>query len=134
MTLCIAEHGSDFATPAYVVLDEGFRPAGRAIQVGSLGSAFQRNSIYTASSSDFCPVQLADFAAFCISRTQWLMAKERRSPADDAFLKIIASLRLNVTNLPETVADLATWTPRDYERCIDDDRRAKGLKPHERSG
>jgi hypothetical protein len=126
----LAENRSEFALPAYVVLDEGFRPAGRAIQVGNLGAMFHDKSIYTARSSEFCPVQLADFAVFCISRTQWLMTKQRRSLADDAFLRIIARVRLNTINLPETPADLATWKPSDYEKEIDEDRRGKGLKPY----
>ena len=128
----IREQVSDFPPPAYVAVDEGFRPAGRSIRVPNQDAFFHRSCFFTVRSSEFLPVQLADFASFCISRTQWLMTKPKRSRADDAFLRIIADLRINTVNLSETSADLAMWTPRDYERLMDEDRKHKGLGPYGR--
>lgn len=125
----LRDNASEYPAPAYIVLDEGFRPADRAIEVLGCSEQFYKSSIFTASSSVFSPIQLADFAAFCISRTQWLLTKPKRSAVDDAFMRIMAPLRLNVLNLPEVSANIKTWTPQDYERFIDDDRISKSLQP-----
>lgn len=123
----LAEHRADFGSPAFVALDEGFRPVGRAIEVPNLGHVFHRSRLFTVSSSDFYPIQLADFAAFCIGRTQWLLTKDTRSRTDDAFLEIMADLRLNIINLTEVEVDCGSWTHHDYERMIDQDRKEKRL-------
>ena len=125
----LAEHVSEYPIPAYVVLDEGFRPADRAIEIPSFREHFHMSSIFTARSAEFHAIQLADFAACCVSRTQWLLAKEKRSKVDDEFMEIMAGLRLNILNLPKLPIDLKTWTPRDYERMLDQDRIEKGMKP-----
>jgi hypothetical protein len=36
---------------------------------------------------------------------------------------------MNLLNLPAIPIDPAKWTPVDYERVIDKDRKEKGLKP-----
>lgn len=126
----LREHGTQFSSPPYVVLDEDFRPAGSAIGVPNFEHVFQRGRLLMVRSCDFLPIQLADFGAFCIGRTQWLLTKERRNRTDNEFLPIMADLRLNVVNLPEASADLQTWSSRDYERLIDQDRRGKGLEPY----
>lgn len=124
----LCEQRAEFPCPAYVALDEGFYPAGRSITLPNQDHVFHRSRLFTVRSCEFLPVQLADFASFCVSRTQWLMAKQKRSRADNAFLRIIADLRINVVNLPETYADLATWAPRNYDRMMDEDRKEKGLE------
>lgn len=125
----LSEHTSEYPVPAYVVLDEGFRPADRAIEIPSFREHFHRSSIFTARSSDFRELQIADFAAFCVSRTQWLLTKDKRSKVDDEFMEIMTGLRLNILNLPDVSVDLRTWTSQDYEQIIDEDRIQKGLKP-----
>ncbi|MFQ5873991.1 MAG: hypothetical protein ACE5JL_09340, partial [Dehalococcoidia bacterium] len=105
-------------------------PAAKAIEVTNFEDVFHRSRLFSVSSRDFPPIQLADFAVFCIGRTQWLLTKKCRSKSDDKFLQIMADLRLNVVNLPETVINLQTWIPRDYERVIDQGRREKGLEPY----
>lgn len=125
----LSEHSSEYPIPAFVILDEGFRQADRAIEIPSFREHFHMSSVYTAKSAEFHAIQLADFAAFCVSRTQWLLTKEKRSKVDDEFMEIMAGLRLNIINLPELSIDLKTWTPRDYERTLDQDRIEKGMKP-----
>ncbi len=126
----LEENKVAYPTPAYTALDEGFRPAGRAIRVPNFDSVMQAGCLYTVRSSDFLPLQLADFAAFCVARTQWLLTKEKRSNADDQFLQIMDGFHLNVVNLPEASIDLNSWNRRDYERVIDQDRREKELPPN----
>jgi len=130
----LAAHASEYPAPAYVVLDEGFRPADRAIEIPSFRQHFHRSSIFTARSSEFRALQLADFAAFCVSRTQWLLTKDKRSKVDEEFMEIMAGLRLNILNLPEVSIDRQSWTPQDYERIIDEDRIQKGLSPRANNG
>lgn len=115
--------------PAYVVIDEGFRPANRRIILPGQEGCFAESSVFTATSHDFHPLQVSDFAAFCIARTQWLLTKPARSKTDDAFLAILKDIRINTVNLPEQVVDLSNWSPQKYEELIDADRRAKGLQP-----
>jgi hypothetical protein len=129
----LSEHSSEYPVPAYVVLDEGFRPADRAIEIPTFRQHFHRSSIFTCRSSEFCALQLADFAAFCVSRTQWLLTKDKRSKVDAEFMEIVAGLRLNILDLPEATIDLQSWTPQDYEQITDEDRIGKGLKPRERN-
>lgn len=126
----LRENRCGYAEPGYVAIDEGFRPANRCIMIPTFDDVFKGSNIYSVKSSEFCPVQLADFAALCVAKTQWLMTKEARSRADDDFLPILADIRLNVVNLPETSADLSTWTSKDYESVVDEDRRRKGLRPY----
>ncbi|MFC1761191.1 hypothetical protein ACFL6U_03825 [Planctomycetota bacterium] len=123
----LERHPNDFVLPGYVVLDEGFRPSGRSIEISTWGDVLQRSSIYTARSEIFLPIQLADYAAFCVGRCQWLLSKEKRSRSDDVFFPIIADLRANIVNLSEMIVDLGDWKPDDYGRMIEQDRDRKGL-------
>lgn len=123
----LSDHSSDYPGPAYVVMDEGFRKPDRAITIPTFEQSFQRSSIVTAKSIDFPPLQLADYAAFCVGKSQWLLAKENRSEVDLAFLKIMSGLTSQVFNLPAGFIDLESWTIEDYERYIDADRTDKEL-------
>lgn len=125
----LQQHPDEFVMPSFVVLDEGFRQAERSIEIPNWDAVLHNSSIYTASSASFFPIQLADYAAFCVARSQWLLSKEKRSRADDAFLQIIADIRINVVNIPEAIVDLSNWTPQEYGRLIEHDRERKGLTP-----
>ena len=125
----LQQNENEFTIPSYFVLDEGFRQADRAIEIPKWDAILNKSSIFSTKSSSFLPIQLADFAAFCIARSQWLLNKENRSYSDDAFLKIIAGNCLNIVNLPISIIDTNNWTPQDYGRLIESDRKLKGLSP-----
>ena len=71
--------------------------------------------------------QLADFAAFAIARTQWLVAKGNLKDRDLRFLRLVSAERLCIINLPlvkTSVEDLGT---AKYDEILRRDRRSKGL-------
>jgi hypothetical protein len=76
-------------------------------------------------------LQLADFAAFCVARMQWVAVKSQRTAVDNQFLTLISDISRCCINIKETYIDPTTFTARDYERTIDEDRREKGLQPYQ---
>ena len=104
--------GSD--TLARVFVDEGFKKAGVAIAIPPLKTVFADGLICFAGSDSILPLQLADFAAFCLNRTQLLMAKEQLSELDNSLLRIIEPLAWNYQNIP--VVPLDEWFPNDGSR------------------
>ena len=104
--------GSD--TLARVFVDEGFKKAGVAIQIPPLKTVFADGLICFARSDSILPLQLADFAAFCLNRTQLLLGKERLSELDKSLLRIIEPLAWNYQNIPAVRLD--DWFPND-EPC-----------------
>lgn len=131
----IQDHLNDLTTivnpPAYIVIDEGKWKSDRSISVHGMTSdptAFAGEKIYSISSHGFPCLQLADFAAYCINRQQWLMASEKKNDFDIAFLQIISKAQLNTINIPDLTVDLDLWVPSDYDflRGASDER--KGMK------
>jgi hypothetical protein len=56
-----------------------------------------------ARSSSILPLQLADFAAFALNRTQLLIGKEKLSPLDKTLLKILSPIAWNYQNIEKRV-------------------------------
>ena len=87
------------------------------------------NQLMHFQASDECAyLQLADFAAFAISRSQWLQAKGELKDRDLRFLKAVSPNRLRLVDLPIVrvgVDDVTTGTFDDY---IKQDRVKKGLE------
>ena len=84
---------------ACVVVDEGRFASGRAIIIPGLAPTFCAGSILFASSRLVHPIQLADFAAFALNRTQLLLAKDNLSELDKTFLKIVSPLNKHFINI-----------------------------------
>ena len=99
--------GSD--TLARVFVDEGFKKSGVAISIPPLKTVFADGLICFARSDSILPLQLADFAAFCLNRTQLLMGKKQLSELDISLLRIIQPLAWNYQNIP--VVPLDDWFP-----------------------
>ncbi len=74
---------------ARVFVDEGFQRNGAAIVVTSLDTVFADGLICFGRSDSILPIQLADFAAFCLNRTQLLLGRPKLSTLDESFLRII---------------------------------------------
>ncbi|MEM3489059.1 MAG: DUF3800 domain-containing protein, partial [Nitrososphaerota archaeon] len=55
-------------------------------------SVFANGLICFARSPSIPPIQLADFAAFALNRTQLLLGKEKLSPLDKRLLEILSSI------------------------------------------
>ena len=95
--------GSD--TLARVFVDEGFKKSGTAVSVPSFKTVFADGLICFARSDSILPLQLADFAAFCLNRTQLLMGKKKLSELDVSLLRIIQPLAWNYQNFPVVLLD-----------------------------
>lgn len=117
--------------PAYIVIDEGKWKKDRSISVRGMASdptAFAGERIYSKSSHGFPCLQLADFAAYCINRQQWLMASEKKTDFDIAFLKIISDAQFNTINIPALTVNLDLWLPSDYDFLRGASGERKGIK------
>jgi hypothetical protein len=82
------------------------------------------------SSSELAGLQLADFAAFIISRSQWIAVKRSPGPiskADEVILK--AGAGLNILNLPFQKVTPDTFGKEAYEAWQSAGRVLKGLAP-----
>ena len=120
----------DFKLPLPLVVDEGIAKAGARLDLPNWGSVISGQKAQFSNSKDTPGIQIADFAAFVISRTQWIMAKQEQESSikrgDLAFLKLTTGL--NILNLPE----LPFWSnhisKQAYESALDEDRRIKGLQ------
>ena len=92
-------------TLARVFVDEGFKRSGAAIAIPPLKTVFADGLICFARSDSILPLQLADFAAFCLNRTQLLIGKEQLSELDISLLRIIEPLVWNYQNIPVVMTD-----------------------------
>jgi hypothetical protein len=94
---------------ARLFVDEGFQRNGAAIRLPSLQEIFCDGLICFAQSNLILPIQLADFAAFCLNRTQLLVGRPTLNDLDRLFLQIIQPIAWNVQNVP--VLPLSAWFP-----------------------
>ncbi|HTU21061.1 MAG TPA: DUF3800 domain-containing protein [Gemmataceae bacterium] len=77
---------------AMVVLDEGVRKSAYSVEIDILDDVFLDGLLLFASSSTAPLLQLADFAAFCLNRSQIIIRKEKRSDIEIALLRILEPL------------------------------------------
>jgi hypothetical protein len=84
---------------ARVFIDEGFKKNGTAMRIPIFEDVFSDSQICFAKSSSIYPIQLADFAAFSLNRTQLLCGREDRSPLDRKLLRILSPLAFNYVNI-----------------------------------
>lgn len=96
---------------ARVFVDEGFKNNGAAIVIEPLKSVFADGLICFGRSNSILPLQLADFAAFCLNRTQLLLGRQKLSELDEALLRIIHPIAWNYQNIPQVFLD--EWFPKD---------------------
>ncbi len=98
--------GQSPVVPACLFVDEGLRKDGRAIRIPSWSSAFAEGMICFSRSDVAFPLQLADFAAYSLNRSQILLAKQHLSDLDLEFLRIVQPLAVCFQNIPVGFADL----------------------------
>lgn len=84
---------------ARVFIDEGFKKNGIAMQIPTFQDVFADSQICFAKSSSVYPIQLADFAAFSLNRTQIIGGRESRSSLDLELLRILSPLAFNYINI-----------------------------------
>jgi hypothetical protein len=130
----VTEHRQHFTDPLPVVVDEGLAKAGTTLEIPLWEDVFQSGQIEFRKSHECAFLQLADFAAFSISRAQWLLAGGNLKPRDVRFLEIVSARRLCIINLPSVEISPGSYTTAEYEKSLREDRLAKGLPDDPPSG
>jgi hypothetical protein len=74
---------------------------------------FSDNALYFAESHVICPLQLADFAAFFLNRTQWILGQETLKDRDRDLLYVLEPLVRagNYRHLTVVESNLDDWQP-----------------------
>src|SRR5207248_1122698 len=75
---------------ARVFIDEGYKNNGIAVRIPTFESVFADGMVCFASSANLLPIQLADFAAFSLNRSQLIGGKAERGPLDNRLLEILS--------------------------------------------
>jgi hypothetical protein len=117
MLLCrtkwfLREQGVTADTAARVFVDEGerFMKHGNAINLQTFAEVFEGGLICFSDSRRVPHIQLADFAAFSLNRTQWLLGKPTLSPFDAALIQILSPVSWNYVNLKQVVLPGDWWS------------------------
>lgn len=90
-------------TLAHVFIDEGYKRNGVAIHIPPWETVFANGLLCFGSSSSILPIQLADFAAFSLNRTQLLLDKEKLTSLDKRLLEILTPIAWNYQNIETRV-------------------------------
>jgi hypothetical protein len=97
--LFLTQSFSESERPARVFVDEGFKKQGRGLVIETLAPEIADGLVCFGRSDAILPLQLADFAAFCMNRVQLLLFKPRLSHRDREFLEIASTFAENYQNL-----------------------------------
>lgn len=124
------ESPADFDLPFPLYVDQRILDAGRERRLPNWQDVIEGPTARFRNSADLPGLQLADFAAFVINRTQWIAATRKPGPvskAEEAILR--AGAGLNILNLPfhQVVPD--KFGRKSYEEVLSADRVTKGLTP-----
>jgi Protein of unknown function (DUF3800) len=123
----MTDYRQHFDGPLPVIIDQGLAKPGAIRKLGRWGDTFRNSSVEFRESHGDPFLQLADFAAFAIARSQWLLGKGNLKPRDIDFLRIVSSQRLCIINLPSVSISPEEHTTADFDDFLKRDRRAKGL-------
>lgn len=99
-------------TPEYpnlkgrVFIDEGYKKNGIAIKIPTFETAFNDGLVCFGKSSDIMPIQLADFAAFALNRTQLIGGRKKRNSLDQSLLQIFSQISFNFVNIEQKIVSL----------------------------
>ncbi|WP_245270331.1 DUF3800 domain-containing protein [Mesorhizobium ciceri] len=126
----------DFELPFPLYVDEGIMSEGGERKLPKWSDVIKGPTVCFCRSTDVPGIQLADFASFIITRSQWIAVKRNPGPtfsrADELILRAAAGL--NILNLP------ARWTTpgelgrENFEDWLSADRVAKALPPRPPGG
>ncbi len=96
---------------ACVFIDEGFRKAGAVLHLPSFNDVFVDGLVCFSDSSSLYPIQLADFAAFSLNRSQLVGGRAIRSSLDSRFLEILEPIVFNYINIEKKVSSFGQEGP-----------------------
>jgi hypothetical protein len=94
---------------ARVFVDEGIVRAGSGIRIPDFEPQMVDGMVCFADSASVFPLQLADFAAYALNRTQLLRKQSELSESDMLFLKIIEPVTRNFRNIEVRSVDVENW-------------------------
>lgn len=114
---------------SYLIVDEGLRKAGKSLRIQHLTDNFIDSKIYFESSHNIFPIQLADYAAFAINRSQWIMGKKEKKNLDVTLLEIFEDANFNAINLEKLFVNFKKFYPEGYDNAQSFNRLLKGLNP-----
>ncbi len=109
---------------ARVFIDEGYKKNGVALKIPTFETVFGDGLVCFGKSSSIMPIQLADFAAFALNRTQLIGGRDKRSSLDQRLLQILSQVALNYLNIEQKIVPLT----EDGQIITLDDTRPNG--PH----
>jgi hypothetical protein len=104
---------SKFGKPARVWIDEGFFKQAVGVRNKSFEPEFADGQICFSTSDKIPLLQLADFAAFGLNRSQLLLSNDALSRADQRFFQIYSDIASNYHNTEALVVCLEEWKPID---------------------
>lgn len=120
---------AEFHQPFPAVIDEGLMKAGSEVELPAWNNVIRDGKLRFDSSAKCPGLQLADFAAFCIARTQWILGNKEPgiglSRADKHILSL--SAKLNCWNLKLSWEAPELVSRESYEWALMRDRKEKGL-------
>ncbi len=94
---------------ARVFIDEGFKKSGTAILIPGWESIFADGLICFASSTSVFPIQLADFAAYSLNKTQLIIGKSNITSLELEFLNILEKVAWNFQNIEKGSASFTAF-------------------------
>ena len=119
----------DFPMPLFV--DEGLMKAGGKATLPNWGDVLSGPRAEFCRSSEVPGIQLADFAAFSLTRSQWITVKHKAGePVSDAEREFLRTTsQLNVLNLAVFHVEESEFGRDAFEKILSADRSEKGLSP-----
>lgn len=98
------EETSEFPNvKARVFIDESYKKTGVGIKIPTFEKVFCDGLVCFAQSSSIVPIQLADFAAFALNRSQLLGGRDKRKSLDLKLLQILTQADFNYLNIGKKV-------------------------------
>ncbi|EKD87961.1 MAG: hypothetical protein ACD_35C00119G0002 [uncultured bacterium] len=91
---------------AHVFIDEGYKKNGVGIKIPTFETVFCDGLVCFAQSSGIVQIQLADFAAFALNRSQLIGGRDKRNSLDLRLLQILSQANLNFLNIEKKIVSL----------------------------
>lgn len=125
------EYPEDFKLPMPLFVDEGLSKAGTDVHLPNWGDAIAGPVARFRNSKDLPGIQIADFVAFAISRTQWIMTQQKlgEPPKKGDLLFLETINKFNLLNIPLIPFSKENLSKDAYEFVLSGDRKRKGLSP-----
>ena len=107
----IEEIREDPKIKARVFVDEGWKRNGVAVKIPTFDAVFSDGLVCFCQSSSILPIQLADFAAFALNRTQLIGGRDKRNSLDLRLLEILSQVAFNYVNIDKKIIPLTGEGP-----------------------